>query len=118
MNNFEYCNPTRIEFGRGKIAVLKDLLPPDCKVMLVYGGGSILKNGVYNQVVSALKKVDFVEFSGIEANPKYETCMKAVEKVKANKVNFLLAVGGGSVLDATKFIAAAGGCNNIAGNGV
>ncbi len=107
MNNFEYCNPTRIEFGRGKIAVLKDLLPPDCKVMLVYGGGSILKNGVYNQVVSALKKVDFVEFSGIEANPKYETCMKAVEKVKANKVNFLLAVGGGSVLDATKFIAAA-----------
>ena len=107
MHNFEYHNPVRIVFGKGTIAKLKDLIDPSEKVLLLYGGGSIKKNGVYDQVMATLKGRDVREFSGIEANPRYETCMKAVEVVLRDGVDFLLAVGGGSVLDATKFIAAA-----------
>lgn len=107
MNNFEFYNPVRIVFGKGTIPQVQKYLPKDKKVMVLYGGGSIKKNGVYEQVVQGLKGIQWTEFCGIEPNPLYETCMKAVEKIKAEKVEFLLAVGGGSVLDATKFIAAA-----------
>lgn len=107
MENFTYYNPVKIVFGRGSIAELPELLPADAKVLMTYGGGSIMKNGVHAQVVRAINGRKLVEFGGIEPNPRYETCMKAVEKVRAEGVDFLLAVGGGSVLDGTKFIAAA-----------
>ncbi|MCD7900526.1 MAG: iron-containing alcohol dehydrogenase [Bacteroides sp.] len=107
MNNFSYYNPVKIIFGKGSIARLKDEIPTGARVLVLYGGGSIKKNGVYDQVADALKDYSWKEFSGIEANPHYETCMKAVELVKENNIDFLLAVGGGSVLDATKLIAAA-----------
>ncbi len=107
MNNFEFFNPVKIVFGKGEIAKLTNLVPKGAKVMMTYGGGSIKKNGIYDQVKTALTGFDVTEFSGIEANPHYETLMKAVQIVKANKIDFLLAVGGGSVLDGTKFIAAA-----------
>lgn len=107
MNNFEFCCPTKIIFGKGSIARLSDLIDKNKKVMMIYGGGSIKKNGVYEQVLSALKGHDLTEFSGIEPNPTFETCMKAVQIIKEKNIDFLLAVGGGSVLDGTKFIAAA-----------
>ncbi|MFN8348578.1 MAG: iron-containing alcohol dehydrogenase [Spirosomataceae bacterium] len=107
MNNFQYHNPVKIVFGKGQIAQLSRLVPMDTRIMLTYGGGSIFKNGVYEQVKAALAGREIVEFGGIEANPVYETLMKAVEIARAEKVNFLLSVGGGSVLDGTKFIAAA-----------
>ncbi|MDH3889684.1 MAG: iron-containing alcohol dehydrogenase [candidate division Zixibacteria bacterium] len=107
MQNFDYRNPVRILFGKGQIAKLASLVDRSHKIMLIYGGGSIKKNGVYDQVTKALSKVDLIEFSGIEPNPQYDTCMKAVDAIKNEKVDFLLAVGGGSVVDATKFIAAA-----------
>ncbi|HPF52293.1 MAG TPA: iron-containing alcohol dehydrogenase [Draconibacterium sp.] len=107
MYNFEYKNPVKIIFGKGTIPNVGDEIPAGAKVLMTYGGGSIKRNGVYDQVKNALKDVNLLEFGGIEANPHYETCMKAVDIVKNEKINFLLAVGGGSVLDATKFIAAA-----------
>ena len=107
MENFIYYNPTRIYFGEGEIAQLKNAITKEAKVLLAYGGGSIKKNGVYDQVINALSGYDVVEFSGIEANPEYETCMKAVELIKQERIDFVLAVGGGSVIDAVKFIAAA-----------
>ena len=107
MNNFTYYNPVKIVFGKGMIAELKELIPADAKVMMTYGGGSIKKNGVYDQVRRALSGHAVVEFGGIEPNPRYETCMRAAAQAKAEGVGFLLAVGGGSVLDATKFIAVA-----------
>ena len=107
MNNFEFYNPVRICFGKGEIAKLTTLVPKGEKILMTYGGGSIKKNGVYDQVMKVLKGFDLIEFGGIEANPHYETLMKAVEVVRKEKVGFLLAVGGGSVLDGTKFIAAA-----------
>lgn len=107
MNNFEFCCPTKVVFGKGSIAKLSELIDKNKKVLMIYGGGSIKKNGVYDQVKSALKGYDLIEFDGIEPNPTYETCMKAVELVKRENIEFLLAVGGGSVLDGTKFISAA-----------
>lgn len=107
MNNFEFANPVKVVFGKGSIARLSELIPAGSKVMMIYGGGSIHRNGVYEQVIEALDRFDLIEFGGIEANPHYETCMQAVEVVKSQGINFLLAVGGGSVIDATKFIAAA-----------
>lgn len=107
MNNFEFCCPTKVIFGKGTIAKLSELIDKKQKVLMIYGGGSIKKNGVYDQVKTALKNHNVVEFSGIEPNPTYETCMQAVEIVKKENIDFLLAVGGGSTLDATKFIAAA-----------
>ncbi|MDR0430474.1 MAG: iron-containing alcohol dehydrogenase [Tannerellaceae bacterium] len=107
MNNFTFCNPVKVVFGKGTIARLSTLIPRDAKVLMIYGGGSIKKNGIYEQVIGALKDFRFAEFPGIEANPHYETCMQAVEFVKKEKIDFLLAVGGGSVIDATKFIASA-----------
>jgi NADP-dependent alcohol dehydrogenase len=107
MNNFVYCNPVKIVFGKGSIAELNELLPADGKIMLIYGGGSIKNNGVYDQILETAGNRKIIEFSGIEANPLYETCMKAVKIVKDENISFLLAAGGGSVIDATKFIAAA-----------
>lgn len=107
MFNFTYKNPVKILFGKGQIANIGEELPKKSKILLTYGGGSIFKNGVYDQVKEATKGFDIIEFGGIEPNPKYETLMQAVEICKHEKVEFLLAVGGGSVLDGTKFIAAA-----------
>ena len=107
MRNFEFYNPVRICFGKGEIVQLSKLVPKGANILLTYGGGSIKKNGVYDQVMAALKGFKIIEFSGIEANPHYETLMKGVALVKEHKIDFLLAVGGGSVLDGTKFIAAA-----------
>lgn len=107
MNNFEFYGPTRVLFGKGMIEKLPELIDKNQKVLMIYGGGSIKKNGVYDQVKEALKDYDLYEFSGIEPNPKYETCMKAVELIKKEGIDFLLSVGGGSTLDGTKFIAAA-----------
>lgn len=107
MNNFTYRNPVELVFGKGTIAELRRLVPQGDKVLFAYGGGSIKKNGVYDQVRAALEGRDVLEFAGIEPNPRYETCMKAVDLCRREGVGFLLAVGGGSVLDAVKFIAAA-----------
>lgn len=109
MNNFEFANPVKVVFGKGTIGRLSGLIPADSKVLMVYGGGSIRKNGIYEQVTTALQEFDFAEFSGIEANPRYETCMRAVERIRREGFDFLLAVGGGSVIDATKFMAVAAG---------
>ncbi|MFA6409342.1 MAG: iron-containing alcohol dehydrogenase [Gammaproteobacteria bacterium] len=107
MKNFTYCNPVKIYFGEGQIEALKDAVPKKAKILMTYGGGSIKANGVYDQVMSALQGYDVQEFSGIEPNPSYETLMRAVVIVREQKIDFLLAVGGGSVIDGTKFIAAA-----------
>lgn len=107
MNNFSFHNPTHIVFGKGQISALKNLLPPDARILLLYGGGSIKNNGVYEQVTAALAGKTFFEFAGIEPNPKFETLMQAVALIKEQHIDFLLAVGGGSVIDGSKFIAAA-----------
>lgn len=107
MENFQFANPVKIIFGKGTIKEIKEEIPTKSNVLILYGGGSIKKNGVYTQVIDALKDFKISEFSGIEANPSYETCMKAVSLIKEKNIDYLLAVGGGSVIDATKFIAAA-----------
>jgi NADP-dependent alcohol dehydrogenase len=107
MNNFTYYNPTRIVFGKASIAEVKNLIPADKKILVTYGGGSIKRNGVYAQVMSAVAGRSVLEFGGIPPNPVYETLMEAATLARKEKVDFLLAVGGGSVLDGTKFIAAA-----------
>lgn len=107
MNNFIYHNPVKIVFGKGEIARLSELIPSNKKILMTYGGGSIKRNGVYDQVKKALKNYVMLEFGGIEPNPRYETLMKAVDVCKKENVDFLLSVGGGSVLDGTKFIALA-----------
>lgn len=107
MQNFTFSNPTKIVFGEGQIKEIANLIPANARILLTYGGGSIKKNGVYEQVVKALEGKTWFEFSGIEPNPHYETLMKAVELVKQEKIDFLLPVGGGSVIDGTKLIAAA-----------
>ncbi|WP_319503455.1 iron-containing alcohol dehydrogenase [uncultured Draconibacterium sp.] len=107
MYNFEFRNPVKILFGKESISKLSGEIPADANILMIYGGGSIKRTGVYDQVMAALKGCTVEEFSGIEANPHYETCMKAVDVVKEKNIDFLLAVGGGSVLDATKFIATA-----------
>jgi len=106
MNNFEFFNPTQIIFGKGSIKEVSRIAK-DKKIMITFGGGSVKKNGVYDQVTNALSSHNCIEFWGIEPNPKYETLIKAIELGKREKVDFLLAVGGGSVLDGTKFIASA-----------
>ncbi|AZN37092.1 iron-containing alcohol dehydrogenase [Iodobacter ciconiae] len=107
MQQFEFYNPVQIVFGEGQIAKLASLVPEKARVLVLYGGGSIKKNGTYTEVMEALKNHSVTEFSGIEANPTYETMMKAVAQIKAEKIDFLLAVGGGSVIDGTKLAAAA-----------
>ena len=107
MLNFELYNPVNYVFGKGQIEKLTELVPSNTKILLAYGGGSIFKNGVYDQVKAALPNHDIVEFGGIEPNPRFETLMKAVEIIRAEKIGFILAVGGGSVIDGVKFISAA-----------
>lgn len=107
MQNFTFSNPTKIVFGEGQIAEIAYLIPAGARILVTYGGGSIKKNGAYDQVVKALEGKVWFEFSGIEPNPHYETLMRAVELVKQERIDFLLPVGGGSVIDGTKFIAAA-----------
>ncbi|WP_194437206.1 iron-containing alcohol dehydrogenase [Vibrio fluminensis] len=104
---FAYQNATQILFGQGQIEAIAKVIPADNRVLVVYGGGSIKKNGVYDQVVNALKDHQWQEFSGVEPNPTKETLDKAVEIVKADHIDFILAVGGGSVIDGCKYIAAA-----------
>ena len=113
MNNFEYYNPVKIFFGKGEISKLTQAIPNTKNVLMVSGGGSIKKNGVYDQVKQALSGYNLHEFSGIEPNPEFNTCLKAVQYIKDNNIDFILAVGGGSVIDATKFISAA---TNFAGD--
>ncbi len=107
MNKFNFFNPTQIVFGRDRFDELDSLVPKDAKVLLTYGGQSAKKYGTVDRVLSALKDRVVIEFGGIEANPKFETLVKATEVVKKEGVTFLLAVGGGSVMDGTKFIALA-----------
>lgn len=106
MNNFIFQNPTRLIFGKGMIAQLSKEIPTNKKVMITFGGGSVKTNGVYNQVIKALKGYDITEFWGIEPNPSIETLRKAIALGKEKNIDFLLAVGGGSVLDGTKLISA------------
>jgi NADP-dependent alcohol dehydrogenase len=107
MLNFNFQNPTHIYFGEGQIKAISREIPLNAKVLLVYGGGSIKSNGVYQQAKDALAKHTWFEFSGIEPNPTYDTLMKAQEIIKTENIDYLLAVGGGSVVDGAKFIAAA-----------
>ncbi|MBG9995717.1 iron-containing alcohol dehydrogenase [Pseudoalteromonas sp. NZS127_1] len=103
---FSYVNPTLIQFGQEQIASLTDLIAKDQKVLVVYGGGSIKKNGVYDQVAAALEGFDWVEFSGVGANPTIEVLDQAVKICKEQDIDFVLGVGGGSVIDGVKYIAA------------
>ncbi|MFT5958199.1 MAG: NADP-dependent alcohol dehydrogenase [Flavobacteriales bacterium] len=107
MNNFDFQNPTKIIFGANQIERLSTELPKDAKILLLYGGGSIKKNGIYEQVKSALEGFEVEEFGGIPANPEYSVLLKALEVIKTKDITFLLAVGGGSVIDGTKFLASA-----------
>ena len=107
MLNFEFYNPTRIIFGTDTIQRIHDFVPSDARVLMLYGGESARKNGTLDEVRTALGQREIQEFGGIEPNPSYETLMKAVELIREQKLDFLLAVGGGSVIDGTKFIAAA-----------
>lgn len=107
MLKFEFKNPTKIKFGKGQIENLAKEIPANSKILMLYGGGSIKKNGVYEQIKNALKSFEVIEFGGIPANPEYEILMKALEIIKKENITYLLAVGGGSVIDGTKFLSAA-----------
>lgn len=107
MINFTFKNKTEILFGKGQIKEISSRLTSDARVLLLYGGGSIKKNGIYEQVISTLKQVKVIEFGGIEPNPSYETLMQVVTTAREHDINFILAVGGGSVIDGAKFVAAA-----------
>ena len=107
MNNFEFKNPTKIIFGKNTIEKLENEIPKDAKVLLLYGGGSIKNNGIYDQVKTALSNIEVIEFGGIPANPEYATLMNALKVIKDENITYLLAVGGGSVIDGTKFLSAA-----------
>lgn len=107
MNNFELYNPVNYVFGKDQTQKLATLVPKNAKVLIAYGGGSIFKNGVYDQVKAALQGFEIVEFGGIEPNPRFETLMKAVQIIREQQITFILAVGGGSVIDGVKFISGA-----------
>lgn len=107
MLNFEFKNPTKILFGKGQIAKLSTEIPTGTKVMMLYGGGSIKGNGIYDQVKTALEGFQVTEFGGIPANPEYAVLMQALARIKAENIDFLLAVGGGSVIDGVKFLSSA-----------
>jgi NADP-dependent alcohol dehydrogenase len=107
MLNFDFQNPTKILFGKGQIEKLTKEVPKNAKVMLLYGGGSIKQNGIYEKVKTALSGFELIEFGGIPANPEYEVLLKALKIIKDEKVTFLLAVGGGSVIDGVKFLVSA-----------
>ncbi|WP_201585740.1 iron-containing alcohol dehydrogenase [Psychrobacter sp. HII-4] len=108
MNNFQYYNPVRIVFGEGQIKELSELVPQDARVLITYGGGSAERTGTLDEVRTALKangQRDIFEFGGIEPNPEFNTLLKAADQVNEHNIDFILAVGGGSVIDGSKFIA-------------
>ncbi|MBS1548944.1 MAG: iron-containing alcohol dehydrogenase [Bacteroidetes bacterium] len=107
MLNFEFKNPTKIIFGKGEIQRLSKEIPANAKILMLYGGGSIKNNGIYQQVTQALAEFDVTEFGGIPANPEYSVLMEALKIIKSENITYLLAVGGGSVIDGTKFLATA-----------
>jgi len=107
MLNFEFQNPTKIIFGRDQISKLATEIPQGAKVMMLYGGGSINTNGIYEQVIKALAGFEVIEFGGIPANPEYDILMQALNIIKTERIDFMLAVGGGSVIDGVKFLSAA-----------
>lgn len=107
IQNFTFQNPTKILFGKKRIEEIDNEIPKDAKVLILYGGGSVKKNGAFERAVLALGGRDWDEFSGIEANPTFETLMKAVHKLREGGFTYLLAIGGGSVIDGTKFVSAA-----------
>jgi len=111
VNNFNFFNPTRIVFGEGQTSEINQLVPKDARVLILFGGQSAKKHGTIDEVVTALGNRHYEEFGGIEANPSYSTLMRAVDQIKVNKLDYLLAVGGGSVIDGTKFVAAAVNCD-------
>lgn len=104
MLNFDFYNPTHIVFGKDRLDELDTLVPKDAKVLITYGGGSAVRSGLIDRVVKALGDRQVAQFGGIEPNPSLETCEKAVAFIKGEDINFVLAVGGGSVVDATKLI--------------
>lgn len=104
MLDFDFYNPTKIVFGKERLAQLDENIPKNARVLITYGGKSACKFGTIEKVKKALKNRVFFEFGGIEANPRFITLLKSVEIIKKEKIDFLLAVGGGSVLDGTKFI--------------
>ena len=107
MNNFEFKNPTKIIFGKDKIANLAKEIPANAKILMLYGGGSIKSNGIYDQAKKAISAFEVIEFGGIPANPEYAVLLEALQIIKTQKITFLLAIGGGSVIDGTKFLSAA-----------
>lgn len=107
MNNFDFKNPTKILFGKDQISALSSEIPKDANILMLYGGGSIKKNGIYEQVKTALKGFKVEEFGGIPPNPEYDVLMEALKVIKDKNIDFLLAVGGGSVIDGTKFLSSA-----------
>lgn len=107
MLNFEFKNPTKIIFGKGEIAKLSREIPKDANILMVYGGGSIKKNGIYEQVIAALEGFQLTEFGGVPANPEYEILLEALKVIKEKNITYILAVGGGSVIDGVKFLSAA-----------
>ncbi|SFM74979.1 NADP-dependent alcohol dehydrogenase [Chitinophaga sp. YR627] len=107
MLNFQFKNPTKILFGKGQLSNLAQLIPAAAKVLMIYGGGSIFRNGIYDSVKNALSGHTVIEFGGITANPEYEVLLKAVDIIKSEKITYLLGVGGGSVIDGTKFLSIA-----------
>lgn len=106
MQNFVFQNPTKLVFGKGMISKLAELIPANSRLMITFGGGSVKRNGVYDEVKAALAGREWIEFWGIEPNPAIETLRKAIALGREHKVDFLLAVGGGSVIDGTKLISA------------
>jgi len=107
MLNFEFKNPTKIIFGKDTIKNLSKEIPVNAKILLLYGGGSIKKNGIYDEVMLALSSFQVIEFGGIPANPEYEVLVEALSIIKKEEITYLLAVGGGSVIDGTKFLSSA-----------
>ena len=107
MLNFEFKNPTKIIFGKDTISQLNKEIPSEAKILMLYGGGSIKQNGIYDEVKQALSSYDIIEFGGIPANPEYEVLLEALKIIKEKNITYLLAVGGGSVIDGTKFLASA-----------
>ena len=107
MKNFEFQNPVKILFGKGQIESISNEIPKNARVLVLYGGGSIKSNGIYTQVSDALKNHTWFEFGGIPANPEYTILMEALSLIKNKEIDFLLAVGGGSVIDGTKFLSGA-----------
>lgn len=107
MFNFSFHNPTTILFGKDQMVSIVNLVPENAKVLITYGGGSAKRNGLIDKAKAVLGNRKVIEFSGIEPNPRFETLMKAVDVIAAEEIDFLLAIGGGSVIDGTKFISLA-----------